>query len=78
MAFKTRHQAKAGAGEPPRCPQCGAALSARLLVVNDEGESETLLLFDCPKGDYHTTVTRADLVRVLTVAVREQLRHPYP
>lgn len=56
-----------------RCPSCGGALKFRLLELPDEDEPETLLLFDCPTGDFHATATREDIVAVLTAAVREQL-----
>ena len=56
-----------------RCPRCSSVLGIRLLELPDEDGPETLLLFDCPRGDFHTTATRKDIIAVVTAAVREQL-----
>lgn len=63
----------AGVIEPARCPRCGAVLHASLLELEDEDGSETLLLFDCPNGDFHTTVTQGDVVALLAATVRQRL-----
>lgn len=54
-----------------RCPRCGSALEVRLLELPDE--DETLLLFDCPKNDFHAMLTRKDIVTALTAEVRKRL-----
>jgi hypothetical protein len=59
--------------EPPRCPRCGSELQMRVLEIEDEGLRETLLLFDCPRNDFHATATRDDLAAVMAAAVRAQL-----
>lgn len=51
-------------------------LELRLVEVRDEedGEGEPLLLLDCPRGDFHTAVTRQDFAAAVTAAVVERLR----
>lgn len=48
----------------------------------DGDEGELLLLLDCPRGDFHATVTYKDIVAALTTEVRERLtasrRSPAP
>ena len=58
-------------------------LDLRLLEGKDDGdEGETLLLLDCPQGDFHAAVTYEDVVAALTTEVRERLtasrRSPAP
>lgn len=61
------------AGAPLRCPHCGVVLAISLLELDDEGRLETLLLFDCPRGDFHATATRDDMIAVMAAAVRAEL-----
>ena len=60
---------------PPRCPKCGSVLSLNLIEATDEadGERELLLLLDCPRNDFHATMTYGDVVAALTAEVRERL-----
>ena len=60
---------------PPRCPRCGLVLDLRLLEFKDEAEDdgELLLLLDCPKGDFHATVTYEDVVAALAAEVARRL-----
>ena len=71
--MSVENEDEAGYRGIPRCPRCGSLLGVRLLALPDEDEPETLLLFDCPRGDFHSTVTHQDIITVLTAAVREQL-----
>lgn len=69
--------------EPLHCPQCGSVLDLDLIEVGDEDDAgELLLLLDCPRGDFHATMTYGDVVAALTTEVRERLtasrRSPAP
>jgi uncharacterized OB-fold protein len=55
------------------CPKCGSSLQMRVLELDDEGVRETLLLFDCPSNDFHTAMTRDDVVAAMAAAVRARL-----
>ena len=61
--------------EPLRCPECGGVLGLRLLEVGDDdgGEGELLLLLDCPRNDFRTTVTYTDLAAALAAEVTGRL-----
>ena len=69
---------------PPRCPKCGSVLSLNLIEAADEadGEGELLVLLDCPRNDFHATVTHQDVVAALTAEVTGRLaasrRSPAP
>lgn len=60
----------------PRCPVCGAVLDVQLLDLEDEDRNkpETLLLLDCPQGHIQATLTREDVVTMMTAEVRRRLR----
>lgn len=59
-------------GDAPRCPRCGAVLCVKLLTFEEEPGS--LLLFDCPRGDFHATATKEDIIVAVAAAVKERLR----
>ena len=58
------------------CPRCGRPLEVSLLEVaaDDGDEPETLVLLDCPNGDFRGTVTRERLLERFTAEVMARLR----
>ena len=64
-----------GARGPPRCPACGLVLDLNLVEIKDEAEDdgELLLLLDCPRGDFHTTLTYRDVVTLVAAEVAKTL-----
>lgn len=61
-------------GLPP-CPVCGTILDLNLVEVEGEADSEgePLLLLDCPRGDFHATLTYGDVVSFITAEVTAKL-----
>ena len=73
-----------GVQSPLLCPICGTILDLDLVEVRDEtdGDEEPLLLLDCPRGDFHATLTYGDVVSFITAEVTAKLtpspRRPAP
>jgi hypothetical protein len=57
------------------CPRCSAQLVVDTLKIDDEeaGQTELLLLFDCPTGDYHSAIRQQDVVEMITEEVMRRL-----
>lgn len=51
-----------------RCPVCARSLEVSLLEIpqdEDGDDATTLLLFDCPGGDYHSTLTQQQVAAMV-------------
>ena len=59
----------------PRCPTCDGVLGLDLVEVRDDadGDGELLVLLDCPRGDFHATLTYGDVVSFITAEVTAKL-----
>lgn len=66
------------AGEPLRCPHCGATLEITLLELELRGGDERIFSLSCPKGDYRAAASEARVNQAVAEAMFAYLKCPPP